>query len=325
MARLHARLLTSAGLVLAFMAVTPPATAQDYPVRPVRVIVPFPPGGVNDTVGRMIATQLSERIGKQFLVDNRSGAAGVTGTELAANAPKDGYTLLIVSLVNVVNPWLYKLNHDPIKAFAPIAFITTTPNVVVVNPEFPVHSIKELVTLAKQKPGDVQYASAGVGSFMHLGAELFRLTAGVDLLHVPFKGGGPAMIDVVGGHTKVAFATSITASPLVRSGKLRALGVGGKARSAVLPDVPTVAEAGVSGYEVSNWIGIVAPAGTPDAIVTKLHHEVSAILDSPDVQKQLAAQGAETVRMTSAEFGDFIAREMDKWERVVKEGKIKPE
>jgi len=325
MARLHARLLTSAGLVLAFMAVTPPATAQDYPVRPVRVIVPFPPGGVNDTVGRMIATQLSERIGKQFLVDNRSGAAGVTGTELAANASKDGYTLLIVSLVNVVNPWLYKLNHDPIKAFAPIAFITTTPNVVVVNPEFPVHSIKELVTLAKQKPGDVQYASAGVGSFMHLGAELFRLTAGVDLLHVPFKGGGPAMIDVVGGHTKVAFATSITASPLVRSGKLRALGVGGKARSAVLPDVPTVAEAGVSGYEVSNWIGIVAPAGTPDAIVTRLHHEISAILDSPDVQKQLAAQGAETARMTSAEFGDFMVREMDKWERVVKEGKIRPE
>ena len=325
MARLHARLLTSAGLVLAFMAVTPPATAQDYPVRPVRVIVPFPPGGVNDTVGRMIATQLSERIGKQFLVDNRSGAAGVTGTELAANAPKDGYTLLVVSLVNVVNPWLYKLNHDPIKAFAPIAFITTTPNVVVVNPEFPVHSIKELVTLAKQKPGDVQYASAGVGSFMHLGAELFRLTAGVDLLHVPFKGGGPAMIDVVGGHTKVAFATSITASPLVRSGKLRALGVGGKARSAVLPDVPTVAEAGVSGYEVSNWIGIVAPAGTPDAIVTRLHHEISAILDSPDVQKQLAAQGAETARMTSAEFGDFMVREMDKWERVVKEGKIRPE
>jgi tripartite-type tricarboxylate transporter receptor subunit TctC len=321
------RLLTSAGLALAFMTAlaAPPAAAQDYPTRPVRVIVPFPPGGVNDTVGRMMATQLSERLGKQFVVDNRSGAAGVTGTELAANAPKDGYTLLVVSLVNVVNPWLYKLSHDPIKSFAPIAFITTTPNVVVVNPELPVHSIKELVALAKQKPGDVQYASAGVGSFMHLGAELFRLTAGVDLLHVPFKGGGPAMIDVVGGHTKVAFATSITASPIVRSGKLRALGVGGKTRSAVLPDVPTVAEAGVPGYEVSNWIGIVAPAGTPEAIVAKLHQEIAAILETTEVQKQLAAQGAETVRMSAAEFGEFMAREMDKWERVVKEGKIKPE
>jgi tripartite-type tricarboxylate transporter receptor subunit TctC len=331
MARLHARLFTSAGLVLALMTAAaavvaaPPAAAQDYPTRPVRVIVPFPPGGVNDTVGRMIATHLSERLGKQFVVDNRSGAAGVTGTELAANAPKDGYTLLIVSLVNAVNPWLYKLTHDPIKAFAPIAFITTTPNVVVVNPEFPVHSIKELVALAKQKPGDVQYASAGVGSFMHLGAELFRLTAGVDLLHVPFKGGGPAMIDVVGGHTKVAFATSITASPIVRSGKLRALGVGGKTRSAVLPDVPTVAEAGVPGYEVSNWIGIVAPAGTPEPIVAKLHQEISAILETTEVQRQLAAQGAETVRMSAAEFGEFMVREMDKWERVVKEGKIKPE
>jgi tripartite-type tricarboxylate transporter receptor subunit TctC len=332
MARLHALLLKTAGLMLALTAAVATAAvaatqaaAQDYPSRPVRVIVPFPPGGVNDTVGRMIATHLSERLGKQFVVDNRSGAAGVTGTELAANAPKDGYTLLIVSLVNVVNPWLYKLSHDPIKSFAPIAFLTTTPNVVVVNPEFPVKSIKELVALAKQKPGDVQYASAGVGSFMHLGAELFRLTAGVDLLHVPFKGGGPAMIDVVGGHTKLAFATSITASPLVRSGKLRALGVGGKTRNPVLPDVPTVVEAGVPGYEVSNWIGIVAPAGTPAPIVTKLHQEISAILDSAEVQKQLASQGADVLRMGSAEFGTFMASEMDKWERVVKEGGIKPE
>ena len=327
MARMHSRLLTTAGLMLALTAAiaATQVAAQDYPSRPVRVIVPFPPGGVNDTVGRMVATHLSERLGKQFVVDNRSGAAGVTGTEVAANAPKDGYTLLIVSLVNVVNPWLYKLSHDPIKSFAPIAFLTTTPNVVVVNPEFPVKSIKELVALAKQKPGDVQYASAGVGSFMHLGAELFRLTAGVDLLHIPFKGGGPAMIDVVGGHTKLAFATSITAAPLVRSGKLRALGVGGKTRNPVLPDVPTVVEAGVPGYEVSNWIGIVAPAGTPAAIVAKLHQEISAILESSEVQKQLASQGAEIVRMGSAEFGTFMVNEMDKWERVVKEGGIKPE
>jgi tripartite-type tricarboxylate transporter receptor subunit TctC len=322
MTRMQLTLLKAAGVLL---ALTTMVAAQEYPTRPVRVIVPFAPGGVNDTVGRMISTHLSERLGKQFLVDNRSGAGGVVGTELAANAPKDGYTLLIVSLVNAFNPWLYKINHDPIQSFTPIAFLASTPNVLVVNPELPVKSVKELVALAKEKPGDLQYASAGVGSFMHLGAELFKLTAGVDMLHVPFKGGGPAMVDIVGGHTKVGFATTITTSPLIRSGKLRPLGVGGLTRSPALPDVPTIAEAGVPGYEVSNWIGIVAPAGTPAEIVAKLHQEISAILDSADVQKQFAVQGAEVVRMSPAQFGEFMVKELAKWERVVKEGRIKPD
>jgi tripartite-type tricarboxylate transporter receptor subunit TctC len=320
MASMLSLLLKTAGFLLALTTAVAP---QDYPIKPVRVIVPFPPGGVNDTVGRMIATQLSERLGKQFVVDNRSGAAGVVGTELAANAPKDGYTLLIVSLVNAVNPWLYKLPYDPVKSFTPIAFLAAAPNVLVVNPDLPVKSVKELVALAKEKPGQLQYASAGVGSFMHLGGELFKLTAGVDILHVPFKGGGPAIIDVVGGHTKVAFATTITTAPHIRSGKLRALGVGGTSRSAVLPDVPTVAEAGVPGYEVANWIGIVAPAGTPAAIVAKVHGEILAIQDSPEVQQQLSSQGGEVMRMSSREFGDFVVKEMDKWERVVKAGGIK--
>jgi tripartite-type tricarboxylate transporter receptor subunit TctC len=320
MASMLSLLLKTAGFLL---ALTTAVAAQDYPTKPVRVIVPFPPGGVNDTVGRMIAAQLSERLGKQFVVDNRSGAAGVVGTELAANAPKDGYTLLIVSLVNAVNPWLYKLPYDPVKSFTPIAFLAAAPNVLVVNPDLPVKSFKELVALAKEKPGQLQYASAGVGSFMHLGGELFKLTAGVDILHVPFKGGGPAIIDVVGGHTKVAFATTITTAPHIRSGKLRALGVGGTSRSAVLPDVPTVAEAGVPGYEVANWIGIVAPAGTPAAIVAKVHGEILTIQDSPEVQKQLSSQGAEVMRMSSREFGDFMVKEMGKWERVVKAGGIK--
>jgi tripartite-type tricarboxylate transporter receptor subunit TctC len=320
MASMLSLLLKTAGFLL---ALTTAVAAQDYPTKPVRVIVPFPPGGVNDTVGRMIAAQLSERLGKQFVVDNRSGAAGVVGTELAANAPKDGYTLLIVSLVNAVNPWLYKLPYDPVKSFTPIAFLAAAPNVLVVNPDLPFKSVKELVALAKEKPGQLQYASAGVGSFMHLGGELFKLTAGVDILHVPFKGGGPAIIDVVGGHTKVAFATTITTAPHIRSGKLRALGVGGTSRSAVLPDVPTVAEAGVPGYEVANWIGIVAPAGTPAAIVAKVHGEILTIQDSPEVQKQLSSQGAEVMRMSSREFGDFMVKEMGKWERVVKAGGIK--
>jgi tripartite-type tricarboxylate transporter receptor subunit TctC len=320
MPRMHSLLPAAAG---ALLALTTAAAAQDYPSKPVRVIVPFPPGGVNDTVGRLIATQLSERLGKQFVVENRTGAASIVGSEIAANAPKDGYTLLVVSLVNAVNPWLYKLPYDPINAFTPVAFLSTAPNVLVVNPEFPVKSVKELLDLAKAKPGDIQYASAGVGSFMHLGAELFKLTAGVDMLHVPFKGGGPAMIDLIAGHTKVGFATTITTSPHVKAGKLRALGVGATKRNAVLPDVPTIAEAGVPGYEVANWIGMVAPAGTPAPIVDKLHAEITALLNTPEVQKRFADQGAEAVHMSPAEFGAFMAKEIEKWGRVVKAGKIK--
>jgi len=319
---MHALLLKTAGLLLAFTAA---AAAQEYPSKPVRLIVPFPPGAINDSVGRMIATQLSARLGKQVVVDNRSGAGGVIGSELAANAPKDGYTLLVVSLVNAVNPWLYKLPYDPIKSFEPIAVVASAPNLLVVHPELPAKSVAELVALAKQKPGQVQYASGGVGSFQHLGGELFKLAAGVDMLHVPFKGGGPAVIDVIGGHTKVVFTTTITGIPHIRSGKLRALGIGAKARSPVLPEVPTIAEAGVPGYEAVNWIGIVAPAGTPAAIVARLHKEISAIQDSPEVQKQFSAEGVDVVRMSPAEFGDYMVKEMGKWERVVKEGGIKAE
>jgi tripartite-type tricarboxylate transporter receptor subunit TctC len=322
MPNVHALLLKTAGLLL---ALTTTAAAQDYPTKPVRVIVPFPPGAINDTVGRMIAAQLSERLGKQFVVDNRAGAGGVVGTELAANAPKDGYTLLIVSLVNTVNPWLYKLSYEPIKSFAPIAFLASTPNVIVVHPDLPAKTLGEFIAYAKANPGKVQYASGGVGSFMHLGGELFKLTAGVDLLHIPFRGGGPAMIDVVGGHTKTIFATMPTALPQVKSGKVKALGVGSAARQPVLPDVPTANEAGLPGYEVANWVGIVAPAGTPTAIVEKLNAEITAAMESPEVQKQLLAEGAETVRMSTAAFGAFMEKELAKWERVVKEAGIKPE
>jgi tripartite-type tricarboxylate transporter receptor subunit TctC len=311
--------------VALLFALTTVAAAQDYPTKPVRVIIPFPPGGINDTVGRLVATQLSARLGKQFVVDNRGGAGGTVGTDLAANAPKDGYTLLVISLAHAVNPWLYKLPYDPIKAFAPVAFVASAPNVIVVHPSLPVHSVKELIALAKEKPGQVQYASAGVGSFMHLGGELFKLATGVNLLHVPFRGAGPAMIDIVGGHTTVAFTTTVTAPPYVRSGKLRALGIGAAARNASLPDVPTVAEAGVPGYEVANWIGIVAPAGTPQAIIDKLHQEISAIQDSPEVARQFASEGAEAMRMSSAAFGGYMVAEMAKWERVVREGGIKAE
>ncbi len=312
-------------VALTIVAFATPSVAQDYPTKPVRVIIPFPPGAINDNVGRLVATELSNRLGKQFIVDNRAGAGGVVGTELAANAPKDGYTLLVVSLVNTVNPWLYKLNYEPIKSFAPIAFLASSPNVLVVNPQVPVKTLGEFIALAKKQPGKVQYASGGIGSFMHLGGELFKMSAGIDLLHVPFRGGGPAMTDVMGGHTNAAFATIPTATPQVRAGKVRALAVGAAKRQATLPDVPTAAEAGVPGYEVANWVGLVAPAGTPPAIVAKLNKDIAAIMQSPEVQKQLANQGLETTSMTPAQFSGFMERELAKWGRVVKEGGIKPQ
>jgi tripartite-type tricarboxylate transporter receptor subunit TctC len=315
-------LITAAGLLL---ALTSFAAAQDYPNRPIRLIIPFPPGGSNDVVGRMIATQMSERLGKQVIVDNRAGAGGVVGTEIASKAPPDGYTLLVISLAHAVNPWLYKLPYDPIKDFTPVGILASGPNVLVVNPQLPVNSVKELLVLAKQKPGDLQYASAGIGSFQHLGGELFKLEAGVDILHIPFKGGGPAMIDVIGGHTKIMFSSLVQTTPHIKSGKLRALGTGGAKRSSVLPDVPTIAEAGVPSYLAVNWWGIVAPTGTPQAIVDRLGKALSEVQNSPEVNKQFTSEGAEIVRMTPAEFGGFMVKEMSKWEHVVKQGGIKAE
>ena len=269
-------LLKTAGVLL---ALTTAAAAQQYPTKPIRLIIPFPPGGSNDVVGRLIATQLSERLGRQIIVDNRSGAGGVVGTELASQAPKDGYTLLVVSIAHAVNPWLYDLKgrYDPIKSFTPIAILASGPNVLVVNPSCPVNNVKELIALAKKTPGKVGWASAGVGSFQHLGGALFELQAGVKFLHVPFKGGGPAMIDVVAGHNQVMFSSLVQTTPQIQSGKLRALGVGGKKRSPILPDVPTIAEAGVPGYEATNWWGIVAPAGVPQAVVDRLRKEIAAV------------------------------------------------
>jgi tripartite-type tricarboxylate transporter receptor subunit TctC len=325
MKRLNIRavLMAAAGLVL---AATAPAFAQaDYPNRPIRLIIPFPPGGSNDVVGRMIGDQLSKQLGKQVVIDNRAGAGGVIGTELASKEKPDGYTLLVISLAHAVNPWLYKLPYDPIKAFTPIGVMGSGPNVVAVHPDLPVKSIKDLIALAKSKPGDLQYASAGIGSFQHLGGELFKLEAGVDMLHVPFKGGGPAMIDVIGGHTKLVFSSLVQTTPHIKTGKLRAIGVGSKERSKVLPDVPSVSEAGVPTYEAVNWWGIVAPAGLPKPIVDKLHAALTASQDSAEVEKQFAAEGAVVVKKSPTEFGAFMESEMKKWEQVVKKGNIKAE
>ena len=320
MAGMHRLLAVAAavGLVL-----TAAARAEDYPSRPVRLVVPFPPGGINDIVGRVLSQHLGERLGKQVIVDNRGGAGGIVGAEIVANAPKDGHTLLIVSLATAVNPWLYTLPYVPVKSFAPVSMLVAAPNVVTVNPTLPVNSIKELVALAKGKPGELQYASSGVGTFLHLAGELFKIEAGVDILHIPFRGAGPALIDVVAGNTKIAFGSVTSSIGHIRGGKLKPLGVGNATRSPTLPDVPTVIAAGVPGYQAANWIGVVTTAGTPEPIVERLHKEVAAILDMPDVQKQFASQGADIVHMSAAEFGAFSASEIVIWGRVVKTAGIK--
>ena len=303
------------------------AAAQQYPTKPIRMIIPSAPGGSNDVVGRPIATLLGERLGRQIIIDNRAGAGTMIGTELASKAPNDGYTLTVISIAFAVNPWLYDLKgrYDPIKSFTPIAMLAAGPNVLVVNPGLPVNNVKELIALAKERPGKIGWASSGVGSFQHLGGSLFELQAGVKFLGVRFKGGGPAMIDVVAGHNQVAFSSLVQTTGQIQAGKLKALGVGSKTRVAILPDVPTISEAGVPGYEASNWWGIVAPAGVPQAVVERLRKELAVVLTNKTVIEQFANEGAQVVQMSQAEFADFIAAELKKWQPVVKESGMKAE
>jgi tripartite-type tricarboxylate transporter receptor subunit TctC len=312
------------GLVLAFLAAA--AAAQPYPSRPVRLIIPFPPGGSNDIVGRMIAAQLGERLGQPVIVDNRTGAGGTIGTDAAAKSPADGYMLLLVSTAYAFNTSIYKkLPYDPVSSFVEVAILGTGPAVLVVHPSLPVNSVRDLITLAKQKPGQLNWAAAGVGSFQHLASALFKLQAGIDVVHVQYKGGGPAMMDLIAGHADVSMGSLIQMLPHIRSGKLKALGTTGATRSAVLPDLPTIAEAGVPGHEAANWWGIVAPAGTPPAIIERLHAELSVILTSAETKKRFEAEGAEAVPMSPDEFGRFIQAETAKWARVVKEAGIRAE
>jgi tripartite-type tricarboxylate transporter receptor subunit TctC len=323
MIKIPSLLCASVALALAgFSAVVP---AQNYPSKPVRLIVPFPPGGSNDIVGRLMAQELGEKLGKQVVVDNRGGAGGVLGSEIAANADPDGHTLLIISVAYAFNPAMYKLRFDPEKAFVPVAMLGTGPNALTVNPKLPVNSVKELIAMAKAQPGKLNYASSGVGSFQHLGSELFRIMAGINLVHVPFKGGGPAMADVMAGNTEICLGSLIQMIPHVDSKRLKLLGIGGTKRAKVYPNVPTIAEAGVPGYDSSNWWGILAPAKTPPAIVNRLRAETTKILASSDVQKKFEGQGAETVKMSPDDFGRYIKTEMVKWGKVVKEAGIKAE
>ena len=316
----------SVSLLLALAALAAPAAAaDDYPSRAIRLIIPFPPGGSNDVVGRIVANQLGQKLGKQVFVDNRAGAGGIVGSDLAAKATPDGYTLLVVSIAHAVDPWLYKEPFDPLKDFVPVSIIATGTNVLTVNPAVPAHSVKELLALAKEEPGVLNYASAGIGSFQHLSGELFKLTAEVDIQHVPYKGGGPAMLAVIAGEAQVMFSSIVQTVPSIQSGALRALATGGAEKSPILPDLPTIAEAGVPGYVATNWWGIVAPAGTPQPIVDKLHDAVAELLNSAETKKYLDNEGAAPVRMSSAEFGKFVEAEIAKWGPVVKKAGMKAE
>ena len=287
------------------------------------MVVPFPPGGSNDILGRFMGQKLSERLGQQVVIDNRGGADGIIGTEIAAKAPPDGHTLLIVSSAYSMNPAIYKLPYDPLKSFTPISLIGTGGNVITVHPSVPVKNVKDLIALAKARPGQLRYASSGVGGFNHFGGELFKTMAGVDMIHVPYKGGGPAMIDVMSGQVEVLFSTLIQALPHIRSGKMRALGVGSEKRTPLMPDVPTIVESGVAGYDGSIWWGLLGPAGMPADIQTRLHSEVVAVLRDPESAKRLTAEAAEPAIATPDEFLKIIARDITKWISVAKQAGIK--
>ncbi len=317
------RVLLCAFFIAAFFPMT--AAAQTYPSKPVRLIVPFPPGGSNAVVGRMIAVQLSMRLDKPVIVENQGGAGGLIGTEMAARSQPDGYTLLLVSVAYAFIPAIYKLPYDPATAFAPVAILGAGPVVIAVTSKLPVNSVKELIALAKEKPGELNYATAGVGSFQHLASELFKLQAGVDIVHIPFKGGGPAMMDVIAGNTQIAIGSLVQMLPQIKAGKLKALGVGSANRIAALPDLPTISEAGVPGYEVTNWWGIVVPAGTPRSIIDRLHKELTAVVASTETKQRFETEGAEPLSMSPDEFGRFIAAETVKWARVVKDAGIHAE
>jgi tripartite-type tricarboxylate transporter receptor subunit TctC len=300
-------------------------TAADFPSKPVRLVIPFAPGGSNDIVGRLVGQNLQERTGQPFIIDNRGGAGGVLGTEMVARAPADGYTLLIVSVAHAFNPALYKLSYDSIKAFAPVGLVGSGPNVMVINPQLPVNSVKELIAYARANPGKLNIASAGVGSFQHLSGELFTRMAKVEMTHVPFKGGGPAMTDVIAGQSQVSIGSLIQMQGHIRSGRLKPLGVGSLKRNATLPDVPSINEAGLPGYEAINWWGLVGPAGLPQPVIARLNKELNASLANPDTLKRLEGEGAVAMPGTPAEFGKLIISETARWGKVVREAGIKSE
>ena len=301
------------------------AKAQAYPSRPVRVIVPFAPAGTTDLLARLIGQWLSERLGQQFVIDNRPGGGGNIGTEAVVRAPADGYTLLMVGSANASNATFYdKLNFNFIRDIAPVAGVFRGPYVMVVNTSVPASTVPEFIAYAKANPGKISMASSGIGAGAHLAGELFKMMAGIDMVHVPYRGGGPAVTDLIAGQVQVYFASTVASIQYIRAGRLRALAVTAAMRSDALPDIPTVAEF-VPGYEVSTWYGVGAPKATPAEIVEKLNTEINAGLADPKIKARLADLGSVPLSMMPSEFGRLIGEETEKWSNVIRAANIRPE
>ena len=306
-------------LLFALSAATAGAATETFPVKPIRFISPFAPGGGNDTISRALTQVMTKNVGQTVIVDNRPGANTIIGMEIVAKAPPDGYTLIMTSSSLAINAALYpKLPYDSARAFAPVSLIASSPLVAVVHPSLPAKSIRDLIGLAKAKPGELFYPVSGVGNISHLAGELFNLLAGVKLVSVPYKGSAPGLNDLLGGRLSVGFNSALATMPHLKSGKLRALAVTGSSRSAGMPDVPTVAEAGLRGYEASTWYGVLAPAGTPGPVIQLLSIELGKALRSDEVKGTLSAQGLDLVGSTPEQFAAYIRTEMVKWAKVVK-------
>jgi tripartite-type tricarboxylate transporter receptor subunit TctC len=303
------------------------ASAQDYPYKTIRLIVPYPPGGGNDTLARIFGQKLTEAWGQQVIVDNRPGAATTIGTALAARANPDGYTLLLSSIAShAVSPILYRNpGYDPIKDFAPITLLAVAPMVLGVNPSRPINSVQELIKLAKARPDTLKYATAGSGSPMHMGAEIFKDITGVEMIHVPYSGGGPALISLIGGETDIAFDTAASILPHVRSGKLRALAIARASRLAEYPNIATFVEAGLPAYEANAWYSVHAPAGTPRAVILKINQQLVTAIKLPDVAEKLRQLGSDGVGDTPEHFAAFVRAELDKYRKLIKKAGIKVE
>jgi len=316
------RLRISLFTVIAAFAVAPFANAQApaYPTKPIRMVVPFPPGGATDILARDVAQRLTEAWGQQVIVDNRPGAGGNIGSELVAKSAPDGYTLEMGTVgTHAINASLYaKMPYDHVRDFVPIILVAAVPNVLEVNPSLPVNSVTELIAYAKANPGKLNFASSGNGTSIHLSGELFKVMAGVEMTHVPYKGSAPALQDLIAGQVQLMFDNLPPSLPQIKGGKLRALAVTSATRAPALPDVPTVAEAGLPGFEASSWFGLLAPAGTPPAIVSKINAEVAAWLATPEAKEKLSKQGAAAAGGTPDDFAKHIAAETVKWSKVVK-------
>ena len=293
------------------------AAAQPYPSKSIRMIIPAPPGGGVDTVGRTIAQKLSEAVGQPVVADNRAGAATMIGSELTAKAPPDGYTVLMVTNSHTINAALIKnLRYDPIKDFSPVTQVAAAPLLLLVHPSVPAATLKELLALARRRPGQLYYASAGSGSITHLAGALFASMANINLAHVPYKGGMPGLMDVVGGHVQIMFNNLISTASLVSGGRLRLLAVTGAKRLSALPQVPTIAESGVPGYETGSWYGVIVPAQTPSDVVATLHREVVKIVRTPEIKEKFAMEGSDAVGSTPQEFAELMKNEIQKWAKL---------